>query len=98
MDWNRQETFFVLKSSVPTQSSQDEEKFSCPFQSTDNFPEWKLAYEHTVFWFIYERAYENPLFWCLISTLMHFVTVSSSWRLLTLFIFPYVLQARQYHC
>ena len=35
--------FFVLKSVVPTQSSQDKEKFSCPFQSTDNFPEWKLA-------------------------------------------------------
>ena len=33
-----------LKSLVPTQSSQDKEKFSCPFQSTaDNFPEWKLA-------------------------------------------------------
>jgi hypothetical protein len=32
---------FVLKSLVPTQSSQDKEKFSCPFQSTDNFPEWK---------------------------------------------------------
>jgi hypothetical protein len=36
--------FFVLKSLVPTQSSQDKEKFSCPFQSTDNFPEWKLAF------------------------------------------------------
>jgi hypothetical protein len=35
--------FFVLKS-VPTQSSQDKEKFSCPFQSRDNFPEWKLAF------------------------------------------------------
>jgi hypothetical protein len=31
--------FLVLKSLVPTQSSQDEEKFSCPFESTDNFPE-----------------------------------------------------------
>jgi hypothetical protein len=39
-----QETFFVLKSLVPTQSSQDKEKLSCPFQSTDNFPEWKLAF------------------------------------------------------
>ena len=29
---------------VPTQSSQDKEKFSCPFQYTDNFPEWKLAF------------------------------------------------------
>jgi hypothetical protein len=37
-------TFFALKSLVPTQSSQDKEKFSCPFQSTDNFPEWKLAF------------------------------------------------------
>jgi hypothetical protein len=36
--------FFVLKSLVPTQSSQDKENFSCPFQSTDNFPEWKLAF------------------------------------------------------
>jgi hypothetical protein len=36
--------FFVLKSLVPTQSSQDREKLSCPFQSTDNFPEWKLAF------------------------------------------------------
>ena len=35
--------FFVLKSLVPTQSSQDKEIFYCPFQSTDNFPEWKLA-------------------------------------------------------
>ena len=35
--------FFVLKSLVPTQSSQDKGKFSCPFQSMDNFPEWKLA-------------------------------------------------------
>jgi hypothetical protein len=34
----------VLKSLVPTQSSQDKEKCSCPFQSTDNFPEWKLAF------------------------------------------------------
>jgi hypothetical protein len=34
----------VLKSLVPTQSSQDKEKFTCPFQSTDNFPEWKLAF------------------------------------------------------
>jgi hypothetical protein len=34
----------VLKSLVPTQSSQDKEKFSCPFQSTDNFLEWKLAF------------------------------------------------------
>jgi hypothetical protein len=33
----------VLKSLVPTQSSQDKEKFSCPFQSMDNVPEWKLA-------------------------------------------------------
>ena len=33
----------MLKSLVPTQSSQDKEKFSCSFQSTDNFPEWKLA-------------------------------------------------------
>jgi hypothetical protein len=41
----RSETFFfVLKSLVPTQSSQDKEKLSCPFQSTDNFPEWKLAF------------------------------------------------------
>jgi hypothetical protein len=32
--------FFVLKSLVPTQSSQDKEKLTCPFQSTDNFPEW----------------------------------------------------------
>jgi hypothetical protein len=36
--------FFVLKSLVPTQSSQDKEKFSCLFQSADNFPEWKLAF------------------------------------------------------
>ena len=36
--------FFVLKSLVPTQSSEDKEKLSCPFQSTDNFPEWKLAF------------------------------------------------------
>jgi hypothetical protein len=36
--------FFLLKSLVSTQSSQDKEKFSCPFQSTDNFPEWKLAF------------------------------------------------------
>jgi hypothetical protein len=35
----------VLKSLVPTQSSQTE-KLSCPFQSTDNFPEWKLAFSH----------------------------------------------------
>jgi hypothetical protein len=35
--------FFVLKSLVPTQNSQDKEKLSCPFQSTDNFPEWKLV-------------------------------------------------------
>ena len=33
----------MLKSLVPTRSSQDKEKFSCPFQSTDNVPEWKLA-------------------------------------------------------
>ena len=39
--------FFVLKSLVPTQSSQDKEKFTCPFQSTDNFPEWKLAFTRT---------------------------------------------------
>jgi hypothetical protein len=39
--------FFVLKSLVPTQSSQDKEKLSCPFQSTDNFPEWKLAFKWT---------------------------------------------------
>jgi hypothetical protein len=38
----------VLKSLVPTQSSQDKEKFSCPFQSTDNFPEWKLAFTVSV--------------------------------------------------
>jgi hypothetical protein len=31
--------FFVLKSLVPTQSSQDKE-----IQSTENFPEWKLAF------------------------------------------------------
>jgi hypothetical protein len=43
VDWNGQENFFVLKSVVPTQSSQDNEKCSCPFQSTDNFPEWKFA-------------------------------------------------------
>ena len=40
--------FFVLKSLVPTQSSQDKEKFSCPFQSTDNFPEWKLAFSRNI--------------------------------------------------
>jgi hypothetical protein len=34
----------TVKSLVPTQSSQDKEKFSCPLQSTDNFPEWKLAF------------------------------------------------------
>ena len=34
----------MLKSLVPTESSQDKGKFSCPFQSTDNFPEWKLAF------------------------------------------------------
>ena len=39
--------FFVLKSLVPTQSSQDKEKLSCPFQSTDNFPKWKLALMQT---------------------------------------------------
>jgi hypothetical protein len=44
VDWNGEENFFVLKSLVPTQSSQDKEKFSCPFQSTDNFPQWKLAF------------------------------------------------------
>jgi hypothetical protein len=47
VDWNGQENFFfVLKSLVPTQSSQDKENLSCPFQSTDNFPEWKLAFNH----------------------------------------------------
>jgi hypothetical protein len=38
----------VLKSLVPTQSSQDKEKFSCPFQSTDNFPGWKLAFTQQI--------------------------------------------------
>ena len=35
---------FVLKSLVPTLSSQDKEKFTCQFQSTANFPGWKLAF------------------------------------------------------
>jgi hypothetical protein len=45
VDWNGQEHFSLCfkKSLVPTQSSQDKEKFSYPFQSTDNFPEWKLV-------------------------------------------------------
>ena len=40
---NNNNNNFVIKSLVPTESSQHKEKFSCPFQSTDNFPEWKLA-------------------------------------------------------
>jgi hypothetical protein len=43
--------FFVLKSLVPTQSSQDKEKLTCPFQSTDTFPEWKLAFRHRLYTF-----------------------------------------------
>jgi hypothetical protein len=46
----------VLKSLVPTQSSQDKEKLSCPFQSTDNFPEWKLAFRQSLKTRVWSRS------------------------------------------
>lgn len=39
---------FVLKSLVPTESTQDKENFPIRSRHPENFPKWKLAFRMTV--------------------------------------------------